>query len=154
MSTPNKPSKIANCFEFDPALNATVTYEPEEWLSAVGIQKYGILRQAGTDPRHIGYTDTTTPGTYECGGCAQPLFASDNKFHSGCGWPSFDEALPGAVLTRTDADGRRTEILCSKCHSHLGHVFEGERFTKKNVRHCVNSSSINLKEKKTEDNKE
>lgn len=104
-----------------------------------------IVQDKATEHPFTGeYNDFDEAGTYLCRQCGLALFRAGAKFHSGCGWPSFDEEITGAVKKEQDADGRRTEILCAQCDAHLGHVFQGEGFSTKNTRHCVNSLSLDF----------
>lgn len=101
-----------------------------------------IVGRATEEPFTGEFDEHFEEGTYVCRRCNTPLYESTSKFHSGCGWPSFDQEIKGAVKHIPDPDGRRTEIICNTCGAHLGHVFTGEEFTAKNTRHCVNSISM------------
>ena len=110
-------------------------------------EKY-VIENKGTEYPFTGkYNDFYEEGIFTCKKCNTPLYKSEDKFKSGCGWPSFDDEIDGAVKRVPDRDGRRVEIVCASCGGHLGHVFEGEELTSKNTRYCVNSISLNFEVK-------
>ncbi|MDT7726747.1 MAG: peptide-methionine (R)-S-oxide reductase [Actinomycetota bacterium] len=134
-----------------PVVGATprVVKSEQEWREQLAPDEYAVLREAGTEPAYVGkYTDTETTGVYSCRACGAEVFRSDTKFASHCGWPSFyDPADTDAVLLREDRTMgmKRIEVLCGSCHSHLGHVFEGEGYdTPTDQRYCINSISLTL----------
>lgn len=115
----------------------------EEWKSKLTPQQFHILRMKGTERAGTGEYDSFFPtqGYFACAGCESPLYSAASKFKAGCGWPAFEDHYPNAVTRTPEPDGR-VEITCANCDGHLGHVFEGERFTSTNTRHCVNSISV------------
>lgn len=130
--------------------NKPIPKTEEEWKKVLTPEQYRVLREKGTETPFTGkYSHEERAGTYACAACGNQLFSSDTKFDSGTGWPSFDEALPGAVqFVSDDMHGmQRTEVVCAKCGSHLGHIFD-DGPTKTGKRYCMNSVCLELEEKK------
>ena len=120
----------------------------DKYLKHLTKEEKDILKDKGTEPAFSGkYDDFFEPGMFFCKACKAPLYDSESKFNSGCGWPSFDDNVPESIVYYKDFSGGRirTEICCAKCDGHLGHIFYGEKITKKDTRHCVNSLSIFFK---------
>lgn len=127
--------------------NEALTVTEDEWRVRLSPAEFRVLRQGDTEAPFTGeYVDTKTQGTYRCRACGAKLFDSDTKFESHCGWPSFDLAIPGAIRYIEDRSHGmvRIEVRCANCDSHLGHRFDGEGYTARNARYCINSVSLSL----------
>jgi len=133
---PTNNNKIVNTMD-------TTKHHGSEKYRKLTPEEERVIVDKGTEAPFTGkYETTTAKGTYVCKRCGAPLYRSSNKFDAHCGWPAFDDEIPGSVKKIPDPDGMRTEIECANCGAHLGHVFTGEGFTATDTRHCVNSISL------------
>ncbi|KAF9388322.1 Peptide methionine sulfoxide reductase B2, chloroplastic [Podila verticillata] len=141
-----KGANTTTTIDTDNTTSDTMTHQKtdQEWRTVLSPEQFRVLRQKGTErPNTSEYNKHTDKGVYSCAGCQTPLYTSSTKFNSGCGWPAFFDAIPGAVGRHADPDGHRIEIVCNACGGHLGHVFKGEGFpTPTDERHCVNGISL------------
>ncbi|GMH38567.1 hypothetical protein BSKO_06451 [Bryopsis sp. KO-2023] len=131
--------------------NLDKTTSNEDWMSILSPEEFRVLRMKGTEMPGTGaYNKFNEAGVYNCAGCGAPLFTSEQKFDSGCGWPAFFDEVPNSIDREVDSSmgAVRTEILCKKCGGHLGHEFKGEGFPNPtDIRHCVNSAALKFKKK-------
>ncbi|KAG6594159.1 methionine-R-sulfoxide reductase [Phytophthora cinnamomi] len=144
LSSSKRVASAAFVCNMSSSSSSPVKLSDEEWKQRLTPTQFQVLRLKGTERAGTGeYNKHKETGVYVCAGCKTPVYTSTTKFDSGCGWPAFYDAIPGAIKAVPDADGSRTEIMCAKCDGHMGHVFKGEGFqTPTDERHCVNSVSL------------
>ena len=150
---------LAGCVEeTELPMNVPIEKTDAEWKAELTPEQYRILRQAGTERPYSGvYTDHEEAGVYRCAGCKAELFSSENKYHSGCGWPAFDDvAASDRVIRREDntVGMKRIEVLCAQCGGHLGHVFPDGPAETTGLRYCINSAALDFQKEKSRDSEE